>query len=97
MNEFGDRIKYLLALFSFIFIVIFLKKLMINERTENVPAKAVKSELPPIPKESLKEYEPKEDNKEENKITINHKRKGYYGGTSRAAKSYGQTMFERNK
>ena len=97
MNEFGDRLKYLLALFTFIFIVIFIKNLKIDERTENVSPKAVKSELPPVPKESLKQYEPQEDNKQEKKITIKNKREGYYGGTSRAAKSYGQKMFERNK
>ena len=104
MNEFGDRLKYLLALFTFIFIVIFIKNLIIDERTENVSAKVVRSELPPLPTEPLNELPPipevtlreyKSTEKEE-KVTIVRKRRGYYGGTSRAAKSYGQTMFERN-
>jgi PBP1b-binding outer membrane lipoprotein LpoB len=115
MKKLGDMFIYslLLSFAVLIFGASAIGNIEVNKVKENVSAKVVRSELPPLPTEllnelppipevALKEYKPTEVKKQEvikkeEEVTITRKRRGYYGGTSRAAKSYGQTMFERNR
>ena len=107
MKELGDMFKYSLSL-SFAVLILLgasaIGNIEVDEVKEDVSAKVVRSELPPLPTQPLNELPPipevalreYKSTEEEEKVTIVRKRRGYYGGTSRAAKSYGQTMFERN-